>query len=150
MDLSWIGQTGVATVVASVISSGVVLYLDHRRAPRADLRLEAPRQVPDGKELERLFRLVNHGTATAVDVAISSPGGSGPPGLWFYEESGDNSFENVASLPVGESVAVVIRPLSPEIALRSTIRISWASSSTTKKRKVWERPYKEALESPYR
>ncbi|MDV6299989.1 hypothetical protein R3P82_12800 [Dietzia maris] len=124
MDLSWIGQAGVATIVASVFSSGIALYLDRRRHPGPDLRILDPAEAESKYvfKVTRQFQLRNIGPEAAYDVSVVG----GPIYVATAKPIVDGKRSGV--IPVispGESVPLVAEIIDESSLKTAYVTLSW-------------------------
>ena len=124
MDLSWLGSAGAATVVASALSSAVVVVLDRRRHPGPDLRIQNPTPADrDGfYKINRRFQLVNIGPDPAYDVSVRA--GSTPVTTASFVIGDDE--RNVAPiLEPGGCVVLDVSILDESFLGRAVLTLRW-------------------------
>lgn len=130
MDLTWIGGTGLATLVATAISSGVAVTLHRRLHPGPELRLlepiVEPKYHPYG-EFCRSFTLRNIGPDPAYDVRIS-----GAPAFITFVKFGSGA-DLVPSLTGSAFERVEVGVASESDLRRATVSLSWKTSPRGKR-----------------
>lgn len=127
MDLSWLGQAGAATIVASLFSSGVAIYLDRRRNPPPELRLANPcddRNYIEGRFSKqgwvRVFDVVNDGPGAAYNIGINTILARG-----CSVEFPDGSDISIPILREGDSTKVVVSSRYSHTAGTATFALRW-------------------------
>lgn len=145
MDLSWLGQAGAATIVASLFSSGVAIYLDRRRNPPPELRVTNPRDDRNysegrfSKGWGREFDVVNDGPGSAYNIGINMTLARG-----CSVEFPDESDISIPILREGDSTKAVVSSRYPQAVGTATFALRWNS----RPRRPSLLPYLRALGTP--